>query len=98
MIHPVPKPKTYRSKKYLAFIRTKPCIKCGNTETVAHHEPLHSGGKGIKGPDCFTVPLCVKCHDQRHREGSYYFWDDESWVMLKMLQYIHEYLTINNLK
>ena len=71
---PVPKPKTYRSKKYLAFIRDHRCIVCGYDQTVPHHEPLGAGGKGIKAPDSQTIPMCTGCHMYRHQIGVG-FWD-----------------------
>jgi len=71
------KPKTYRSKKYLLFIRTKPCLVCGYDKTVPHHEKLGMGGTSIKPPDANCVPLCVKCHDRHENENSL-LWESEN--------------------
>lgn len=60
----------YRSPAYLAYIRSKPCVVCGNPETIAHHEPMKQGGRGIKAPDTYCIPLCVRCHNDRHTIGS----------------------------
>jgi hypothetical protein len=89
-----PKPKTYRSKKYLEFIRTKRCIVCGYDQTVPHHEPLGHGGKGIKAPDSFTLPMCHLCHNYRHQQG-FVFWEenniDPKLEIIKLLtEYLHE--------
>jgi len=73
-MNPVPKPYTYRSKEYMEFIRTKPCLVCGHPNTVPHHEPLGRGGKGIKAPDSQTVPMCTGCHIYRHQMGAS-FWE-----------------------
>jgi len=64
--------KPYRSKKHLAWIRTKPCCHCGtNLDIVAHH--LIScglgGSMGSKQPDSLTIPLCVRCHAIVHASG-----------------------------
>jgi len=89
-----PKPKTYRSKKYLEFIRGLNCIVCGHPDTVPHHEPLGHGGKGIKAPDSQTLPMCTGCHMYRHQAGVGY-WDDMNvdpqMAIIKLLtEYLHE--------
>ena len=89
-----PKPKTYRSKQYLSFIRGHNCILCGNPDTVPHHEALGQGGKGIKAPDSFTLPMCTGCHMYRHQYGKTY-WDehniDPKLEIIKLLtEYLHE--------
>ena len=63
-----PKPQTYRSKKYLDFIRSHPCYVCGRQDetVVAHHEAFGNKGVGMKAPDTYTIPLCVECHSERH--------------------------------
>lgn len=62
---PVPKPKTARSKDYLAHVRTFPCCSCGATEAIhAHH--VASGGMGQKASDYLTAPLCWSCHNRWH--------------------------------
>lgn len=66
-----PKPKTFRSPKYLAWLRTQPCAWCGRP---APSEAAHmgGGGKGIKGPDNLAIPLCGGpngCHAYSHRHG-----------------------------
>jgi len=72
-----PKPKTYRSKGCLSFIKTKPCIICGHPDSEPHHEPLGHGGKGIKAPDNQALPMCRSCHVYRHHIGVG-FWDDNN--------------------
>lgn len=73
-----------RSRNHLDFIRQLPCLPCGNAiETQAAHiralyypiaKPIT--GMGIKSDDCYTVPLCGKCHDKQHRGDEFMFWDN----------------------
>ena len=64
--------KPARSPKYLAWIRTQPCLVCGSTRWI---EAAHTGphGLGQKPPDSSAVPLCLKHHrtgnDSYHRLG-----------------------------
>ena len=53
----------YRSKKYLAFVRSHPCVVCGR-KAQAHHVRRHYWGAGtaIKPHDYVTIPLCLVCH------------------------------------
>lgn len=72
-----------RSETHLAFIRTLPCIVCGNNiETEAAHirmadrsvaKPMT--GIATKCDDRFTVPLCGKHHRHQHEVGNEHkFW------------------------
>jgi len=51
-MRPVPKPKSWRSDAYLAFVREHPCLFCGAGSVVHHVRELSSekvcGGVGIK--------------------------------------------------
>ena len=68
MIQPHPKPKNLRSKKYLDFIKSKPCIWCGRSEAEPHHERRFSdGGTGLKPSDIYAVPVCRVCHGKLQR-------------------------------
>ena len=87
---PDPKPKTFRSKKYLAFIRSKPCCVCAaHPPSQAHHESITGRGMGIKCSDIETVPLCATCHGECH--SKFIYWDDEI-PQNYMLRYINEWL------
>jgi Protein of unknown function (DUF968) len=71
-----------RSETHLAFIRTLPCIVCGNNiETEAAHirmadrsvaKPMT--GIATKCDDRFTVPLCGSCHRAQHACGNENRW------------------------
>jgi hypothetical protein len=55
-VTPRPKPKPFRSAKYLKHIRSLPCCNCGYPTSEAHH--VETGGMGTKCGDDLTVPLC----------------------------------------
>lgn len=83
-----PKPETYKNPDYLAWIRTIPCIVCGNTTGVTpHHESglgigLVGGGTAKKCSDLAAIPLCCfekdkncrDCHGRRESKGYTTFW------------------------
>ena len=64
--------KPARNPKYLAWIRTQPCLVCGSTRWI---EAAHTGphGLGQKSPDTSAVPLCAIHHrtgnESYHRLG-----------------------------
>ena len=66
---------TYRSEKYLAWVRRQPCAVCGGHGSEAAHQTLGWGGKALKAPDTHAVPLCSACHAESHRQGAH--WLDE---------------------
>ena len=70
-----PKPKTFRSEKYLQFVRSLPCCACGtNLEVEAHH--TEGGGKGLKGSDGFAIPLCTLHHRMHDALGKISFYKE----------------------
>ena len=70
------------SQKHLNFIRSLPCLICGNNiETEACHVRYadsriakSESGLGRKPSDCFTVPLCSKHHREQHKGNEVRFW------------------------
>ena len=62
---------------HLGFLRTLPCLCCGNNiETEAAHIRFsdarivkNNAGVGAKADDFFCVPLCGKHHDEQHKMG-----------------------------
>lgn len=64
--------KPLRDPRYLAWIRTLPCVVCGSTRRI---EASHTGphGLGQKSPDSSAIPLCYRHHrtgpDSYHRLG-----------------------------
>jgi hypothetical protein len=65
------KPK--RDSRYLAWIRTLPCVVCGSTKGI---EASHTGPRGLgqKSPDSSAIPLCAHHHrtgrDSYHKLGA----------------------------
>lgn len=65
--------KPTRNPKYVAWIRTLPCLVCGRTTTI---EAAHTGPHGLaqKSPDTSAVPLCARHHrtgrDSYHKLGA----------------------------
>jgi len=59
-----------KSRAYRQYISTLPCLICGNPEVQVHHL-LRTGehGMGKKSGDEWCVPLCVRHHDELHRNG-----------------------------
>ena len=57
--------KPTRNLRYLAWIRTLPCLVCGRTTGI---EAAHTGphGMGQKSPDASAVPLCARHHRTGH--------------------------------
>lgn len=75
-INAYPKSQTIRNTKYMAYIRKHPCLICGGSPTHAHHEPLKGKGIGLKGPDNESLPLCHRCHMERHQKGRKTFYKE----------------------
>lgn len=71
---------------HLAFIRTLPCLVCGNPhETQAAHIRFAdlsvaklAGGISIKPDDKYAVPLCGLEHNEQHDHG-----DERGWWTAK---------------
>src|ERR1700680_506133 len=70
--------KPARNSRYLAWIRTQPCLVCGSTRWI---EAAHTGphGLGQKSPDASAIPLCPRHHrtgkDSYHKLGPRKFAD-----------------------
>ena len=65
----------FSSKKYLDYIRNKPCIVCGSQPCDPDHlEARGMGGANKDGYKDYTcVPLCRYHHTERHSTGNNYF-------------------------
>jgi hypothetical protein len=67
-----PKDKTWRSEKYLKFIRQQPCAYCFKESHIEGSAAHHINGQnlgvgiGIKISDLYTIPLCARCHAAIH--------------------------------
>jgi len=80
------KPCTPRDKKYLAWIRKLPCINGHQAPSEPHHEG--DRGIGIKASDYSTLPLCNRCHRERHQvgKGIYGLWGVDHLQVISELQ------------
>jgi len=63
------------SKKYLEYIKKKPCLVCGQMPVDPHHmEAVGMGGANRDGfKDYSCVPLCRFHHGEYHSGGIHYF-------------------------
>ncbi len=66
----------FRSKKYMRFIGSKPCLICGNHSDAHHLTFAEHRAKSIKNGDNWCVPLCRIHHMQLHEfaGGEETFW------------------------
>lgn len=65
-----------KSKKYLDYVRSMPCVITGQESVHAHHLIGHGqGGMGLKSSDLLAFPLCPELHDELHRHG-YKQWEE----------------------
>lgn len=65
------KSKANRNNKYLAWVRSMPCLVCGTDQQIhAHHLIGHgTSGMGTKSSDLLTMPLCTEHHHELHTHG-----------------------------
>lgn len=74
-------PKSAESNgRYLAYIRSLPCEKCGSVPPCeAHHQPaIGHGSMGSKCSDYRAIPLCSSCHHILHTVGRHTFWSSRN--------------------
>ena len=70
---------SFRSEKFLAYVRAHGCASCGKRPpSEAHHcappgvsKHTTGGGMSVKMCDMFTVPVCRKCHERWHSSLNY---------------------------
>ena len=71
-----------RSEKHLAFIRSLPCLVCGDDQTIDACHVRYSdsaygkvnSGIGAKPGDEWTVPMCRHHHTCQHSGSETGFW------------------------
>lgn len=86
------------SKKYIEFIKTKPCTACYKTPVDPDH--LTSVGMGqnrkrARIEDFTCIPMCRKCHIERHQIGNERFQKKHNIDLWRdAFQYFLEYLTL----
>lgn len=61
--NPQQKPETHENAQYLAYIRTLPCIVCGQPAEPCHVRKLYYGAGASQKPwDYVAIPGCRKHH------------------------------------
>jgi len=87
--------KTWRSERYLAFVRSRPSVVSGSEHNVvAHHvRSLGGGGMGLKPPDWMCLPLTTEEHTILHSVGEQEYWrqrgeDPMQLICMTMLVYL----------
>jgi len=81
------KQKPFRSKSYLKWVSSLPCVICGAPADDAHHiiGIGKLGGMGTKAPDSFTMPVCRGHHNEIHQSPD--LWPDQwEWVARTLAQ------------
>lgn len=65
----------WRSKEYLAHVRTYACLKCQSPWPSAHHVTYaQTKGMSLKVGDEWAVPLCHTCHMHLHAHPPEKLW------------------------
>ena len=73
--------RAWRSKPYLAWVRTLACVLCGARGCQAHHIKGigHHSGAGMTAPDDLAMPACTRCHARIHADPD--LWEAQvDWV------------------
>ena len=66
-VTPIPKPKTFRSESYLAYVRAQNCLFCGRPGlSDPHHISMSDAAWGMKSSDLAVIPLCREHHRLFH--------------------------------
>ncbi len=64
-----PKRIRWESPHFLVWVKTQPCMCCGQPADDAHHLiGWGQGGVGTKAHDIFIIPLCRRHHRQLHHD------------------------------
>lgn len=78
---PFPKRKPAKSKDYLSFLHSLPCVVTGASTVQAAHVSFaaphfgHYGrGKGTKAPDRWALPLSPEEHARQHSMNEQAYW------------------------
>ena len=58
------------AEQYRAWIKTKPCLFCGDSPVDPHHvrTPINAG-LGVTPPHFYCLPICRLCHTALHDMG-----------------------------
>lgn len=83
-----------KDEKHLKFLRSLPCVICGNPiETEAAHIRFaceEAGkrmvGKGEKPDDKWALPLCGKHHREQHKMNERAWWESKGIDPIKLCE------------
>lgn len=80
----IPKTKAWRSKRYLDWVKTLPCVLCGCPADDAHHAiGLGLSGMGMTAADYYAIPVCRGHHSEIHVKPE--VWSEQwEWVTQTM--------------
>ena len=88
MIYKDPKPVKYRNKKYLAWIRSLPCLICGKQSDPCHVRRHYWGaGEGLTPHDYCAIPLCREHHSYANERE----WGSDRQIAELLMRYIDEH-------
>ena len=93
------KKKTYRSKKYMDFVKGLECCvdsACRHSldgpicdpDSIPHH--TETGGVGMKGSDLSCIPLCNYHHNYIHQHGKGTFQRKYDVLIIYVLNNTHQ--------
>lgn len=63
------RPERVRSRRYLNYVATFPCLVCRQEGADPHHLQFPQPKGTIKTGDQWAVPVCRKHHDEIHQGG-----------------------------
>lgn len=63
----IPKLQRFEWRKWLQFVKSQPCVCCGQQADDPHHIIGYGGKMGSKQHDLFVIPLCRIHHNELHR-------------------------------
>lgn len=64
-----PKPEKVINEEYKKYVLSHPCLVCGNPQVDPDH--LLARGRGSANQNDYSlIPLCRKCHSERHTGGN----------------------------
>ena len=92
------KHKTWRSKKYLAWVKTQPCVITGEPAHDPHHGiGLKLGGMGTKAPDWATMPVTRISHTEIHNTPE--MWNQQwEWIHKTLKKAIKDGVLVGDYK
>lgn len=81
----------WRSRSYLSWVKSLPCVLCGAPSDDAHHIKGvgNLSGAGLTSPDWAAMPACREHHDEIHRDPGLWVYQWE-WVARTLGRAIEE--------